>query len=412
MASDSAITSVRPSDVITVPFGKCMSAAASADRSVGARPGRDGRSGGRRTRRPAPLVEGAVEVEPEVADVGAARGVDDHVVAVEIRDAAQLGMDADIAAGRTAQQPPLGHRHDQQRTVRHPAKPGRPIVDFEFRPYISGERHRFHRVSKKVAEPQAPLTPPRRLAEIDAVSRKRASPAPYVPPSGKQHMAVLQAASAKRFRCGSHLSRRPKAGRSGKMRADQRNFPRPTGVRVRPVSLRVFGASIECRFSTRLQEVLNEQGLVYPLGAACLIALAGALTPAESAPAPNASSGLDYEYFKTKVQPVFLTKRAGHTRCVVCHTHNNAPFHLVTLSRREHDLERTAVAPELPADPAGGDPRQHGEPDRHHPLAEQAGGDPHHGGGQQFESQKDPAWQTLKAFIMGAEVVSRSTAFP
>ena len=36
-----------------------------------------------------------------------------------------------------------------------------------------------------------------------------------------------------------------------------------------------------------------------------------------------------------------------------------------------------------------------------HPLDERAGGDPHHGGGQQFESQNDPAWQTLRAFVMG-----------
>ena len=37
-----------------------------------------------------------------------------------------------------------------------------------------------------------------------------------------------------------------------------------------------------------------------------------------------------------------------------------------------------------------------------HPLAEQAGGDPHHGGGQQFGSQNDPEWLTLKAFVLGA----------
>jgi hypothetical protein len=37
-----------------------------------------------------------------------------------------------------------------------------------------------------------------------------------------------------------------------------------------------------------------------------------------------------------------------------------------------------------------------------HPLAEHAGGDPHHGGGQQFASQDDPEWSTLKAFVFGA----------
>src|SRR2546429_4878773 len=45
-----------------------------------------------------------------------------------------------------------------------------------------------------------------------------------------------------------------------------------------------------------------------------------------------AASSLDYEFFKTKVQPIFLTKRDGHARCVACHTVNNAPFKLVALS--------------------------------------------------------------------------------
>ena len=30
-------------------------------------------------------------------------------------------------------------------------------------------------------------------------------------------------------------------------------------------------------------------------------------------------ASLDYDYFKTKVQPIFLTKRPGHARCISCH---------------------------------------------------------------------------------------------
>src|SRR5256885_11972970 len=56
-----------------------------------------------------------------------------------------------------------------------------------------------------------------------------------------------------------------------------------------------------------------------------------ALAQTQSIAAP-ASASLDYDFFKTRVEPVFLTKRTGHTRCVVCHTQNNAPFHLVPLS--------------------------------------------------------------------------------
>jgi hypothetical protein len=117
---------------------------------------------------------------------------------------------------------------------------------------------------------------------------------------------------------------------------------------------------------------------------------------------PAASPSLNYEFFKAKVQPVFLAKRAGHTRCVVCHTINNAPLHLVPLSsgsttwneqqsRQNFQLVQKVVVPGW-----------EGSKLLTHLLAEQAGGDPHHGGGQQFGSQDDPEWQTLKEFVLGA----------
>src|SRR5437868_10362964 len=37
--------------------------------------------------------------------------------------------------------------------------------------------------------------------------------------------------------------------------------------------------------------------------------------PAATAPATT----LDYEFFKTRVQPIFLAKRPGHARCITCH---------------------------------------------------------------------------------------------
>jgi hypothetical protein len=123
---------------------------------------------------------------------------------------------------------------------------------------------------------------------------------------------------------------------------------------------------------------------------------------ASKAPAPAASASLDYAYFKAKVEPVFLAKREGHARCVVCHTINNAPFHLVALSpgsagwtdaesRQNFELVQKVVVPGW-----------EGSKLLTHPLAEHAGGDPHHGGGQQFASQSEPDWMTLKAFVLGA----------
>ena len=36
-----------------------------------------------------------------------------------------------------------------------------------------------------------------------------------------------------------------------------------------------------------------------------------------------------------------------------------------------------------------------------HPLAEAAGGDRFHGGGKHWQSQSDPEWQTLAAWVCG-----------
>jgi hypothetical protein len=134
---------------------------------------------------------------------------------------------------------------------------------------------------------------------------------------------------------------------------------------------------------------------------AAVFAAAAALSFVSSSQAAAPATALDYDFFKTKVEPVFLTHREGHTRCVACHTQNNAPFHLVKLSpgsttwteqqsRQNFQLiQRVAI------------PGSMDSPIVHHPLKGAAGGDPHHGGGDQFESQNDPAWQTLKAFVMG-----------
>src|SRR3981081_3096150 len=68
--------------------------------------------------------------------------------------------------------------------------------------------------------------------------------------------------------------------------------------------------------------------------------------------ATRAAPSLDYEFFKTRVQPVFLQKRDGHTRCYVCHAESNNAFRLERLANGaaagngEHcgqNFERAAV---------------------------------------------------------------------
>jgi hypothetical protein len=145
------------------------------------------------------------------------------------------------------------------------------------------------------------------------------------------------------------------------------------------------------------------------LVAACLfLVAAGSLwakrQEKENQPAssPTAAAPLDYDFFKTKVEPIFLFKRPGHARCVVCHTINHVPLHLVPLSpgsttwneeqsRQNFELVQRVVVPGSMESPL-----------LRHPLAQQAGGDPAHGGGKHFDSQDNPEWLTLKAFVYGA----------
>src|SRR6266545_2309698 len=45
------------------------------------------------------------------------------------------------------------------------------------------------------------------------------------------------------------------------------------------------------------------------------------------------AQSLDYEYFKTSVEPIFLKKRPGHARCYVSHAdRSNNAFRLEKLS--------------------------------------------------------------------------------
>lgn len=114
---------------------------------------------------------------------------------------------------------------------------------------------------------------------------------------------------------------------------------------------------------------------------------------------------LDYEFFKTRVEPILVKKRAGHARCVLCHGRGlGAPQYVVKLppgsafwteeqSRQNFRNISMLVVP--------GDPLR--SPFAIHPLAPEAGGDMNHwhGGGRQFTSQDDPDWKAIAQWIRG-----------
>jgi YVTN family beta-propeller protein len=123
-------------------------------------------------------------------------------------------------------------------------------------------------------------------------------------------------------------------------------------------------------------------------------------------PAPSPTT-LDFEFFKTRVQPIFTTKREGHARCVSCHS-VGTPMRLEPLpsgsatwsdeeSRKNFEIVRARV---IVGNPAASKLLLH-------PLAETAGGDPHHDGGKHWSSRDDPEWQTLAAWVRG-ETLTRA----
>jgi hypothetical protein len=142
-------------------------------------------------------------------------------------------------------------------------------------------------------------------------------------------------------------------------------------------------------------------------------------TPAATAQTPASPDAqtpqLDYEFFKTRVEPIFLKKRSEeHARCYVCHQvmrHGGGPLSLDMLpsgasfwteeqSRHNFEVVSKLVVP--------------GNPSLslflRMPLAPEAGGlaDTHQGG-RQFASEDDPDWKNMKAWVLGEKAGASST---
>jgi len=139
------------------------------------------------------------------------------------------------------------------------------------------------------------------------------------------------------------------------------------------------------------------------LAAAGLVKAAGQAENSQTAASSGAAPQLDYQFFKTKVQPIFLLKRPGHSRCFLCHADSNihAPLKLVPLSPGAATWDEAQTRENFELVKVVAIPGNLQSPLLMHPLAPEAGGDFFHTGGRQFLSQTDPAWLTFKAFILG-----------
>jgi hypothetical protein len=125
------------------------------------------------------------------------------------------------------------------------------------------------------------------------------------------------------------------------------------------------------------------------------------LAPAQGAAPGAAAPALDYEFFKSRVQPIFLHKRSGLARCYVCHS-QGTPFRLQPLSpgsstwneeesRKNFEAARRLVNPANPM----------ATPLLTMPLVAEAGGIAFHPGGKHWTSKDDPEWQTIAAWVRG-----------
>jgi hypothetical protein len=137
-----------------------------------------------------------------------------------------------------------------------------------------------------------------------------------------------------------------------------------------------------------------------------LLAVAAALL---AAPTAAGAQALDYAVYKTNVEPIFLKKREGYTRCVVCH-HAAANNHF-KLERRgtgpvnfteEQSRKNFETVSKLVTV---------GNPEASlllmYPLVPEEGGAPYHSGGRQWPSKGDPDWETIARWINGQKYDDR-----
>ena len=175
-------------------------------------------------------------------------------------------------------------------------------------------------------------------------------------------------------------------------------------------------ASAGCALPSSRSRLIRPRlkGVAFMRVAFLLLLVAALLTrqPATTAllaqePGSPAASVLDFEFFRTKVQPIFLAKREGHTRCVSCHS-KGTPMRLEALSpgaatwteeqsRKNFQIVRTKVVPyNLLSSRL-----------LLQPLASEGGGTFYHSGGKHWNSFLDPEWQTLANWVCGRKATEK-----
>jgi hypothetical protein len=122
------------------------------------------------------------------------------------------------------------------------------------------------------------------------------------------------------------------------------------------------------------------------------------------APTPAAGpNGLDFEIYRTRIEPIFLAARGDHARCYACHS-QGTPLRLQELSpgaRSWTEEQSRANFAAVQRVVVPGQPKL--SPLVLMPLAHDAGGTEFHPGGKHFTSMDDPEMKTIVAWITGVK---------
>jgi len=121
---------------------------------------------------------------------------------------------------------------------------------------------------------------------------------------------------------------------------------------------------------------------------------------------------LDFETYRTHVEPIFLKKREGGVRCYDCHSVLSTRLRLQPLSSESSSWTEeqsrqnfeTVLKLVTPSNPLKSRLLLH-------PLAHEAGGDPSHTGGKFWATQDDPEWKMLADWV-GRGTEAPATALP
>ena len=133
------------------------------------------------------------------------------------------------------------------------------------------------------------------------------------------------------------------------------------------------------------------------------VLLLAPLQPAAQQGPGAAPAMLDYEVYKARVQPILMSAREGNARCVACHGRGGGNAYLEPLApgsttyTEEQTVRNFQRVTRLvrPGDPLASLLLIN-------PLEQEAGGSQWHGGGKHWQSQDDPEWQTLAAWVRNA----------